>query len=145
MLSKLYHSFPSISCFNRSVVSIIPLLTGVSSKCFHFAKFILLPSISNRSVVTIDPYRSLYISFQSECLHVPIVHCNTFLMSLNLQGSSKVPCSSSLIEVSTLFTFVVFFSQIFSTSQGSLVSLNCQRSNLVLLVLFLFCFPPVPS
>ena len=25
--------------FNRSVVSIIPHLTGVSSKCFHFAKF----------------------------------------------------------------------------------------------------------
>ena len=31
---------PSLSCFNRSVVSIIPLLTGVSSKCFLFAKFI---------------------------------------------------------------------------------------------------------
>ena len=30
---------PSLSCFNQSVVSIIPLLTGVSSKCFHFAKF----------------------------------------------------------------------------------------------------------
>ena len=32
--------FPSLSCFNRSVVAIIPLLTGVSSKCFHFAKII---------------------------------------------------------------------------------------------------------
>ena len=31
---------PSLSCFNRSVVSIIPLLTGLSSKCFHFAKLI---------------------------------------------------------------------------------------------------------
>lgn len=26
---------PSLSCFNRSVVSIIPLLTGLSSKCFQ--------------------------------------------------------------------------------------------------------------
>ena len=32
--------FPSLSCFNRSVVSIIPLLTRVSSKCFLLAKFI---------------------------------------------------------------------------------------------------------
>ena len=31
---------PSLSCFNRSVLSIIPLLTGLSSKCFHFAKLI---------------------------------------------------------------------------------------------------------
>ena len=87
---------PSLSCFNRSVISIIPLLTGVSSKCFHFAKFILLPSISNRSVVVIDLYRSLYISFLPECLHVLLVHCNPFLMSFNLQGSSNVPCSSFL-------------------------------------------------
>ena len=40
LLSKLYILFPSLSCFNRSVVFIIPLLTGVSSKCFRFAKFI---------------------------------------------------------------------------------------------------------
>ena len=67
---------PSLSYFNRSVVSIIPLLTRVSSKCFHFAKFIFLPSISNWRVVVIDPYRSLYISFQPECLHVLLVHCS---------------------------------------------------------------------
>ena len=42
---------------------------------------------------------------------------------------------------STFFTFVVFFSWICSTSQGSLVSLVCQRSNLVLPLLFLFRFP----
>ena len=29
---------PSLSCFNRSVVSIIPLLTGVSYKCFQFCQ-----------------------------------------------------------------------------------------------------------
>ena len=33
----------------------------------------------------------------------------------------------------------------FSTSQGSLVSLFCRRSNLVLPLIFLFLFPPVPS
>ena len=33
----------------------------------------------------------------------------------------------------------------FSTSQGSLVSLFCRRSNLVLPLLFLFRFSPVPS
>ena len=103
---------PSLSCFNRSVVSIIPLLTGVSSKCFHFAKFILLPSISNRSVVVIDPYHSLYISFLPECLDVLLVHCNPFLMSFNRQCSGNVPSSSFLTEwFSTSFISVVFFSR----------------------------------
>ena len=40
VLPKLYHSYSFSILFNRSVVSIIPLLTGLSSKCFHFAKFI---------------------------------------------------------------------------------------------------------
>ena len=75
-------------------MAIIPLLTGVSFKFFHLAKFILLPSISNRSVVIIDPYHSLCISFLLECLHVLLAHCNPFLMSFNLQGSRDVPCSS---------------------------------------------------
>ena len=34
--------FPSLSCFNRSVISIIPLLTRVSSKCFRLAKVYIL-------------------------------------------------------------------------------------------------------
>ena len=42
---------------------------------------------------------------------------------------------------STLFNFVTFFLSICSTFQGSLVSLVCQRSNLVLPLLFLFRFP----
>ena len=100
--------FPSLSCFNRSVVSIIPLLTGVSSKCFHFAKFILLPSISNRSVVVIDLYHSLYISFQPECLHVLLVHCNPFLISFNLQDASNVPCSSFLTECFQLCSSLLY-------------------------------------
>ena len=53
VLSNLYHSYSFSILFNRSVVSIIPLLTGVSSKCFHIAKCILLPSISNWSAVRI--------------------------------------------------------------------------------------------
>ena len=32
--------FPSLSYFKQSVIFIFPLLTGVSSKCFHFVKFI---------------------------------------------------------------------------------------------------------
>ena len=40
VLPKLHHSYSFYILFNRSIVSIIPLLTGVSSKCFHFAKFI---------------------------------------------------------------------------------------------------------
>ena len=62
---------------------------------------ILNPSIScfNRSVVVIDPYSSWCISFQPECLHVLLVHCNPFfLMSFNLQGSTNVPCSYFLTE-----------------------------------------------
>ena len=45
VLSKLYHSYfiLFLSCFNRSVVAIIPLLIRVSSKCFLFAKFIFYP------------------------------------------------------------------------------------------------------
>ena len=43
--------------------------------------------------------------------------------------------------LSTFFISVAFFLSIFSTSQGSLVSLIGQRSNLVLPLLFLFRFP----
>ena len=40
VLPKLHHSYSFYILFNRSVLSIIPLLTGVSSKCYNFAKFI---------------------------------------------------------------------------------------------------------
>ena len=46
---------------------------------------------------------------------------------------------------STSFISVVFFYRNCLTSQGSLVSLACQRGNLVLPLLFLFSFSPVPS
>ena len=56
-----------------------------------------------------------------------------FLMSFNLQGSCNAPCSSFLMECFHLRSspFYSFF-QDCSTSQGSLVSLLCRRSNFVL-------------
>src|SRR4051812_46226057 len=57
-----------------------------------------MPSIPNRSFVVFDLYRSLYISFLPECLHVLLIHGNRFLMSFNLQGSWNVPCSSLITE-----------------------------------------------
>ena len=69
-----------------------------------------MPSFSNRSVVVIDPYRSLYISFQPECLHVLLVHCNPFLMSFNLQGLRNVPCSPFLTECFQLCSSSLFSS-----------------------------------
>ena len=68
---------------------------------------------------------------------------------LSFNRSAARSCSSSFLfsngVFSTSFIFVVFFLSICSTSQGSLVSFVCQRSNLVLPLLFLFLFPPVPS
>ena len=100
-----------------------------------------LPSIYNRSVVISDLYRSLYISFQPECLHVLLVHCNLF--SLVFQPIRFSQCSLFLFSngvYSISFIFVVFFSRNCSTSQGSLVSLVCLRSNFVLPIP-----PPFPS
>ena len=88
--------------FNRSVVYIIPLLTGVSSKCFHFAKFIFYSFHVQPEGCRYCSYHSLYISFQPECLHVLLVHCNPFLMSFNPQGSHGVPCFYFLPQYSQL-------------------------------------------
>ena len=88
---------------------------------------------------------------QSECspnyiILNPSLTCfnrSVFNIHLALQPRVFSQCSLSLFSngvFSTLFTFVVFFSRICSTSQGSLVSLVCQRSNLVLPLLFLFRF-----
>ena len=66
-------------------------------------------------------------------------------MSVNLQGSRNVPCSSYLTECFQPRSSLVFSSQNCLTSQGSLVSLACQRSNLVLPIIFLFFFSPMPS
>ena len=81
--SSSFHLIKFSFFFSQSAAQIISILfllylvlTGVSSKCFHFAKFNSILFISNRSVIVIDPYRSLYISFQPECLHVLLVHCS---------------------------------------------------------------------
>ena len=108
----------SLPCFNRSVVAIIPLLTRVLFKCFHLAKFILSPAISNRSVVVIDPYHSLYISFHPECLHVLLAHCNPFLMSFNhrVLVMVLVPLSSwSVFNFDHLLC--ILFSKLFNLSR----------------------------
>ena len=68
LLSSTHHLVLSRSCsfiaypFKWRVVSIIPVLTGVSSKCFHFAKFIFLPFISNRSVFNLVHLRCILFS-----------------------------------------------------------------------------------
>ena len=105
----------AVCCWSHRVSS---HLVKIMFNSFHLQSeccpnyIILIPSLScfNRSVVVIDLYRSLYISFQPECLHVLLVHCNPFLMSFNLQGSSNVPCSSFLTECfqlcsSSLYSF----------------------------------------
>ena len=95
-------------------MSSIPLLTGLSSRCFHFGKFILYAFHFQPECVVIYLYRSLYISFQPECLHVLLVHCNHFHISFNLQGSCNVPCFSLLLEClqscsSPLYSFFQVF------------------------------------
>ena len=64
-----------------------------------FCQVRILPlPFSNRSIIVIDLYRSLYISFQPECLFVLLVHLNHFCLFFNLQGSCNGPCSSCWTE-----------------------------------------------
>ncbi len=69
------------------------------------------------------------------------------LASLFNQSAVQI-CSSLFLfpngVFSTSITSVAFFISSCSTFQGSLVSLVCQRSNLVLPLIVLFLFPPVP-
>ena len=62
-------------------------------------------------------------------------------MSFNPQVFRNVPCSSFLTECFQLRSSPLYSSFKCSTSQDSLVSLVCQRSNLVLPLIFLFRFP----
>lgn len=99
--------------FNQSVVSSAQVLFILSS----------LVSLFNRSAVRI--WSSLIPFFNRRVFNI--------YLPFNLKVFRK--CSLSLFAngvFSTLFSFVLFFSRISSTSQGSLVSLVCQRSNLVL-------------
>ena len=98
---------------NRSVVSIIPLLTGVASKCFHFAKFIFYVLHFQSQC-----YRSWSLSSLVHFVSTGVLACTScslqpFSYVFNLQGSSNVPCSSCLTEcfqlsASSLFSFVQF-------------------------------------
>ena len=83
---------PSLSCFNRSVVSIIPLLTGVSSKCFHSVKFMFYsfsflpeccPKFCHSCSLAISLYRCGHMLSVGEAL-------------ISCLSSRNVPCSSLL-------------------------------------------------
>ena len=128
LLFSTHHLVCQRSCsfraypFNQSVVSSAQVLFILSR----------LVSLFNRSAVRI--WSSL----------IPFLNRRVFNIYLpfNLKVSQ---CSLSLVSngvFSTLFSFVLFFSRISSTSQGSLVSLVRQRSNFVLPLLSLF--PLVP-
>ena len=85
---------PSLSCFNRSVVSIIPLLTGVSSKCFHIAKLIFFSFHFQPKC-----YRNWSLSF--------LVH----LVSTGVLACTSRPLFSSFIALQTpKFTWCSLFS-----------------------------------
>ena len=74
-------------------------LTGVSCPLFKFFSSYQVSHLFSTGVLSeFDLSCSLFISFQPECLHLLLVHCNPFLMSVNLQGSRNVPCSSFLTE-----------------------------------------------
>ena len=131
--------------FSKSTISLSfqPECCVPLRKLFHFIKF--------------------FISFKPECCPnlFFLVPC---LSRFNQSGSNSflsivhVIHSFATSKVHMVFLVSIFYHSAlncvqlrcvlsfnFSTSQGSLVSLFCRRSNLVLPLLFLFCFPPVPS
>lgn len=157
LLSSTHHLVLSRSCsflclsiqpdcrplFSSSSHSVKFCLSSQSECCPNYIIFILSLSCFKRSVVIIDLYCSLYISLLPECLHVLLVHCITFCCVFQPTRFSYVPCSSFITECFQLCSSSLYslFLSICSTCQGSLVSLICQRSNLVLPLLFLFRFP----
>ena len=124
-------SYPLLHSFNSSGGSVL-WFHQVSS---HLIKTLFNSFLSNRSAARVW---SFLIPF-----------CNRSVLNIYLPFNLKVSqCSLSLVSngvFSTLFSFVLFFSRISSTWQGSLVSLVRQRSNLVLpLLSFSSVVPPVP-
>ena len=102
------------------------------------------------------------ISFQPEC-YLNLIFLVPCLSRFNQSGSNSflsivlVILSFATSKVHMVFLVYIFYRSAlncvqprcvlsfnFSTSQGSLVSLFCQRSNLVLSLLLLFRFSPVP-
>ena len=140
--------FLSLSCFNRSGFEFY-LVHYTLDSCFCNLQvlFILssLASLFNRSVVRI--WYSLFLIYlvSTRVISIPSCPLCSSFIALQLQGSHDVPCFSFLSECYQFRSTLLCSSFNFSTSQGSLVSLVCQRSNLVLPLLFLFRFSPVPS
>ena len=106
-------------------VQFLPFTVGVLSKLYHSYSFL---SRFNQS--GFNSFLSIVLvihSFATSKVHM------VFLVSIFYR--SALNC----VQLRCVLSFN------FSTSQGSLVSLICQRSNLVLPLLFLFRFSPVPS
>ena len=82
---------PSLSCFNRSIVAIIPLLNGVSSKCFHFAKFIFYA-----------------FHFQPECCRNWSLSFLVHLVSSRVLACTSCPLQPFFLCLSTYKVLVMF-------------------------------------
>ena len=139
-------SSPITLFFQVHVIFLLIHLTGVLRHLFKFF-FILssLASLFNRSAVRICS--SLFLVYLVSTRVVPIPSCPLYSSFIALQPPRFTWCSLFLFAngvLSTSFISVVFFSRNGLTFQGSLDSLVCQRSNLVLPLLFLFRFSPVP-
>jgi len=105
-------------------VQFLPFTVGVLSKLYHYYSFL---SRFNQS--GFNSFLSIALVIHS--FATPrFTWCSLFLFSIGV-----LPIS---------FNSVVFFFQLFNLSMF-MVSLVCRRSNLVLPLIFLFLFPPVPS
>ena len=87
---------PSLSCVNRSVVAIIPHLTGVSSKCFHFAKFI---------------FHAFH--FQTECCRNCSLSFLVHLVSTGVLAYTSCPLQSLFLCLSNYKVLVMFLVSLF--------------------------------
>ena len=122
--------------FNRSVASPLQVLFHRTKSCISFLPeccpnlFFLVPCLSRFNQSGSNSYLSIVLvihSFATSKVHM------VFLVSIFYR--SALNC----VQLHCVLSFN------FSTSQGPLVSLFCRRSNLVLPLLFLFRFSPVPS
>ena len=122
--------------FNRSVASPLRVLFHLIKSCISFQPeccpnlIFLVPCLSHFNQSGSNSFLSIVLiihSFAASKVHL------VFLLSILYR--SALNC----VQLRCVLSFN------FSTSQGSLVSLFCRRSNLVLPLLFLFRFSPVPS
>ena len=117
----------SSSIIPSSQVQIIflPCSTGVLPKLYHSYSF--LSRFNQSGVYSFLSIKILICVFATSKVHM-VPHVS--ILYRNALNCIQFRC-------------VLSFN--FSTSQGSLVSLFGRRSNLVLPLIFLFLFPPVPS